>query len=77
MGKLQDDVMRDALSLPPQARADLAERLLDSVAPTEATDEDASLAEEAERRLRAYEAGEVQSIPAAEVFRDLLSKGRK
>jgi putative addiction module component (TIGR02574 family) len=77
MGKLQDDVMREALSLPVEARADLAERLLDSVTPSQATGNETDLAEEAERRLRAYEAGQVQSVPAAEVFRDLLSKGRK
>jgi hypothetical protein len=56
---------------------DGAERLLDSVTPSEAAGEETDLAEEAERRLRAYEAGEVQSIPAVDVFRDLLSAGAK
>ena len=74
MGKPSTDVIREALLLPPQERVDLAERLLDSVNLSETDGEDAALAREAERRLQEYEAGHVQSIPAAEVFRSLLSK---
>lgn len=77
MGKPHEDIIREALTLPPEARADLAERLLDSITPREEADLDEAWATEAERRLDEYEAGKIQSIPADEVFRDLLLRRRK
>jgi putative addiction module component (TIGR02574 family) len=77
MPKPHEDLLREALTLPPEARADLAERLLDSITPPEHSDVDEAWAREAERRLSEYEAGKVQSIPADEVFRDLMLKRRK
>jgi putative addiction module component (TIGR02574 family) len=73
MNKTNDDMIRDALSLPPEARVQLAETLLDSVTPADHVAIEAAWGEEAERRLREYEAGKVQAIPASEVFRDLLA----
>ena len=62
--------------LPPDQRLALAYRLLASVEP--APDPDAEAAWEAEiaRRIAEFDAGEVEAIPAAEVFahlRDITS----
>ena len=77
MGKQHEQIVRDALTLPPEARAELAERLLDSITPGEDLELDEAWGVEAERRLKEYEAGKVQSVPADEVFRNLLRRRRK
>lgn len=61
-------ILEQALTLPPEERAQLAERLLTSleVPPDERIDE--LWAEEAEDRLDAYERGEIQTISAREAF---------
>lgn len=57
-----------ALVLPPDQRAELAYRLLVSIEPDSPTSADAAWNEEIERRIARFDAGESQSIPAAEVF---------
>jgi putative addiction module component (TIGR02574 family) len=66
----------EALRLDPRSRARLAERLLGSLDDlAEAEVEDLWL-DEAERREKAWDAGEVAGIPADQVLRELRSSSR-
>ena len=77
----RDEIFRAALSLPDEARAELADRLLDSLnvrADGDEEEEDIDEAEiealwarEAEDRLAAYYRGEITAIPGEEVFASL------
>jgi len=60
------DILKEALKLPPEARAALAGTLLDSL--DEAVDKDAESAWEAEivKRLKEIDEGKVNLIPWAE-----------
>lgn len=61
----------EALNLPLNQRARLAQRLLASLDEEEAEDPqevERAWEEEIRRRLEAYHAGKVQTIPASEVF---------
>jgi putative addiction module component (TIGR02574 family) len=69
-----DTVTAAALSLPAPDRAALAERLLDSLDDREQKEVDAAWAEEAERRLQAFDRGELKAIPEEEVFRSLANR---
>jgi putative addiction module component (TIGR02574 family) len=64
-------VLREALDLPPTDRAELVEQILASFEFPARKDIDAAWAKEAETRIDAYERGEIQSIPASEVFREI------
>ncbi len=57
-----------ALSLPVEARADLVERLLDSVECQTSREVDAAWAKEAKARLTAYRAGKIASVDAISVL---------
>ena len=60
------------MTLSPEARAALAERLLDSLeAATDQRDIDAAWETEIKARINAHETGTMETIPAAEVFREL------
>ena len=63
-------VIEQALRLPPDERATVIEQLLSSL---DQPDDriDALWAKEAEDRIAAYEAGEMQAISAEEVFAEL------
>jgi len=69
MPENRDDIFRAALSLPPDARADLAKRLLESLGEV-----DARWAQEAEDRILGYERGEIAALPGDEVFAALRSR---
>ena len=60
------DILKEALKLPPEARAALAETLLDSLDDT--VDQDAETAWEAEivMRLKEIDEGKVNMVPWAE-----------
>ncbi|HPO17109.1 MAG TPA: addiction module protein [Candidatus Hydrogenedentes bacterium] len=60
----------EALKLTEQERAILAERLLDSLDGDSAGLNEERWLDEAERRYRAYKAGQLSARPAEEVFRD-------
>jgi putative addiction module component (TIGR02574 family) len=61
------DLLKSVLALPPVDRATLAEELLSSLdRPDPSIDE--RWAAEAEDRLAAFRAGQMQSMPADEVF---------
>lgn len=72
-------VLREALSLPPRARADIAGTLLRSLDVEDDPDVEAAWAIEIERRLKEVESGKVKLIPWEQVRRRLratLRRGR-
>jgi putative addiction module component (TIGR02574 family) len=72
-----DDIMKDALSLPPRARAMLADQLLESLDAEDQKRIDALWAEEAERRDQEIEDGLVTPIPGEEVMERLRARYRR
>ena len=72
MSDQEQAILDKALSFSPSSRAILVERLLDSLdKPDPSIDE--QWAKEAEDRIKAYDAGELEGIPAE----DVLSKYKK
>jgi putative addiction module component (TIGR02574 family) len=69
-------VLRDALDLPPIDRAELIEQILASFECPARQEIDAAWAQEAEARIDAYERGEIGAAPASEVFRELDQRAR-
>jgi len=69
-------VLKEALSLPPAERAEIAERLLSSLDPPSQERIDALWRKEAEDRLDAFDRGEIKAIPAKEVFEKVGKKSR-
>lgn len=73
-------VEADALELPVQERAHLAHRLLESLDegvvedPTEVAK---AWEAEIERRIREYRSGNVEAIPASEVFAEARSRSER
>jgi putative addiction module component (TIGR02574 family) len=63
-----EKVEQDALSLPPEQRAFLADHLLSSLGGEVLSDVDAAWIAEAERRYQEYKDGKRTPIPAADVF---------
>lgn len=70
-------VISDALSLPPESRAKLAEQLLESLDDPKQREIDRLWADEAEDRIDAYERGELKAIPGQEVFRRLKPRKKR
>ena len=66
------DLLREALELPPEARASLAGSLIDSL--DDEIDEDVEAAWDVEvaRRLKELDEGKVKLVPRSEVRRRLL-----
>ena len=69
-----DDIIKDALSLPPGARAMLADHLLESLDWGHQKEIDAAWAEEAERRMQEIRDGKVQTIDGEQVMRELRAR---
>ena len=69
-----DDLIKDALSLPPGARAMLADHLLESLNWEHQKEIDHAWAEEAERRIQEIRDGKVQSIDGEQVIRELRAR---
>jgi putative addiction module component (TIGR02574 family) len=61
-------LLDEILSLPPQERAQLAEQIRDSLAPTSAHAIQQMCAEEAEARLDAYERGDIGALSGEEAI---------
>ena len=72
-----EEILRAALSLPPEAKAILARHLLESLATEEQKRIDALWAEEAERRLKEIEDGVVMPIPGEEVMSRLRARRKR
>ncbi len=66
-----EQVLREALDLPPIDRAELVEQILASFEFPARQDIDAAWAQEAEDRIDAYDRGELGLSPAGEVFKDV------
>ena len=62
---------QEALLLPLPERAELAERLLESLDGLSEKEIEALWAEEAERRVAAYRAGQVEAYPADDVHEEI------
>jgi putative addiction module component (TIGR02574 family) len=73
-----DAVSHDALVLPPDQRMALAYRLLVSVEPEPEPGADAAWETEIAQRIARFDAGESQTVAAAEVFARLreIASGR-
>ena len=69
-----DEIMKDALKLPPGARAMLADHLLESLDWEQQKEIDAAWAEEAERRMQEIRHGKVQAIDGEEVMKELRAR---
>ena len=66
-----DEVLSAALSLPPGARAMIADHLLESLDAEDQKRIDAIWAEEVERRVQAIDEGRVELIPGDKVMAEL------
>lgn len=69
-----DDLIKDALSLPPGARAMLADHLLESLDWEHQKEVDEAWAQEAERRMQEIRDGKVQTIDGEQVMRELRAR---
>jgi putative addiction module component (TIGR02574 family) len=74
MSRDPKDIAAEALELPLTARAELASRLLDSLDDLSEEETDQLWAQEAERRFAEYKAGNIEAVPAEEVFARLRSR---
>ena len=69
-----EDVLRTALSLDPDDRAEIAASLIASLDSQKDSDVEAAWAEEVKRRIEQIDKGEVQLIPADEVMRSMRER---
>jgi putative addiction module component (TIGR02574 family) len=69
-----DEVADEALLLPPDSRAILADRLLDSLSGSDQKRRDAVRAGEAEARAQQIESGEVQALPGERFIKELRDR---
>ena len=67
-----DELLQKALALPPEARAELASSLLDSLDQTVDEEVDAAWQQEIVRRMDEISSGKVKTIP----WREVQRKGR-
>ncbi len=63
-----DDLTQGAVALPPDQRFTLAQRILASVEPGVEPAVDEAWAAVIRERIRKYDAGETEGVPAADVF---------
>lgn len=68
------DITAELLELPLTARAELASELLNSLDDLSEEETEQLWAQEAERRYADYKAGNIEAIPAEEVFARLRSR---
>lgn len=73
----KDEVISAGLALPPKYRTEVIHQLLDSLNVSDLDDIERAWAEEAESRLASYERGELEAIPAEDVYRDIRAELRK
>jgi putative addiction module component (TIGR02574 family) len=70
------DLERQLSELPVEQRAQLASFLLATLEPADEGDIEAAWVQEAERRLAAFEAGELEAVSSEEVFAEGLRRLR-
>jgi len=66
-------ILNEALKLPPVDKASIIDQLMASFDITERQRIDKAWAEEAERRIDAYDAGKISARPVEDVMRDINS----
>ncbi len=71
-----EQILREALDLPPIDRAELVEQILASFEFPGRKDVDAAWGREAEDRLDAFNRGDIGSSPAGDVFREIDQQAR-
>ena len=71
MSDNQEEIMGQAMALPPDVRALLADRLIHSLDSPTREEIDRLWAEEAERRVQQIRNGEVKPISGEEVFKEI------
>jgi len=71
-----EQVAQEALALPTEARANLAERLFQSLDEGGLTEIEEAWIQEAERRYEELKTGKVKGIPAHEVFAEIRQEIR-
>jgi putative addiction module component (TIGR02574 family) len=74
MNAQANDILRMALSLYPNERAEIAASLIASLDPPKSDDVEAAWAEEIKRRVQSIDNGDVQLIPADEVLRAMRER---
>jgi len=72
MSAKAEQMLNEALSLPPRERAQLAERLFSSL-DLSLEELDRLCAKEADSRIDAYERGELKTLSAQKVFKNIYS----
>ena len=79
MASEQDKLLRDVLSLPPEARAALAAQLIDSLDTEVDPDSEAAWGREIAKRVEDVRSGQVKLVPWSEARARIMGKpnGRK
>lgn len=77
MSANSEQVLKQALALPAQERAELVEQLLATLQTPPDPHLDELWAREAEDRLDAYDRGELKAVPAEEVFSRIKQRRAK
>ncbi len=77
MSASSEQILKEALALPLQERAELLERLLGTFQSPPDPRLDELWAREAEDRLDAFERGELKAVPAEEVFDRIRQRREK
>jgi putative addiction module component (TIGR02574 family) len=75
MSASSEQILKEALALPLQERAELVEQLLATFQSAPDPHIDEQWAREAEDRLDAYDGGELKAVPAEEVFNSRSFRG--
>jgi putative addiction module component (TIGR02574 family) len=74
MSSEANDILRTALNLEPNERAELAASLIASLDPHKDEDVEGAWAEEIKRRIEQIDKGEVRLIPSDEVMRAMRER---
>ena len=75
-----EEIFRDAMALPPDARAELTERLIESLSQDISPEITSAQLAEVQRRIAQVESGEVELIPGDEALarvRNLLASAQR
>ena len=71
MSERSQSVIADALALPPLERAEVIDRLYQSLRSEREREMESAWAEESERRIDAYLAGQADTVPYEQIKRQL------
>ena len=74
MATLNEKLLNDVMSLPKEIRAELADKLLESLNDPDQAEIDAFWQMEAERRVAEIQSGKVNTIPGDQVLKDYAHK---